>query len=176
MNYVLSDTKEQVSLLDAFYPIGSYYITESETSPASLFGGAWEKLEDKMLIGAGDHFSPLSEGGGITATLGTNELPKHSHTRGDMEITGAITGHRFGTVRDGVSASFRWSGALYGSNSTLGATFSEADYGGGQALQLNFQASKNWTGSTSEAGKGEPFSIMNPYRAVYIWRRIEPKA
>ena len=64
MNYVLSDTKEQVSLLDAFYPIGSYYITESETSPASLFGGEWEKLKNRMLIGAGDQYDLLSEGGG----------------------------------------------------------------------------------------------------------------
>lgn len=65
MNYVISDTKQQISLLDAFYPIGSYYITESETSPASLFGGNWEKLKDKMLIGAGNLYTLLSEGGGV---------------------------------------------------------------------------------------------------------------
>ena len=169
MNYVLSDTKEQVSLLDAFYPIGSYYITESETSPASLFGGAWEKLEDKMLIGAGDHFSPLSEGGGINATLGTNELPKHSHTKGSMNIAGEFYIAKAGYWDNGSYAN----GAFTARREGIGNSASQhADYG----TKVKLNATDNWTGSTSEAGKGEPFSIMNPYRAVYIWRRIEPKA
>lgn len=34
-----------------------------------------------------------------------------------------------------------------------------------------FRASDNWIGSTSEEGNGTEFSIMNPYRAVYIWKR-----
>lgn len=62
--YVLSDKKEQISLVDAVYPIGSYYISDNSTSPASIFGGGWEQLNDRMLIGIGSTFTADNREGG----------------------------------------------------------------------------------------------------------------
>lgn len=45
------------------YPIGSVYISVNNTSPAQLFGGTWEKLKDRFLLGAGGSYSLGSEGG-----------------------------------------------------------------------------------------------------------------
>ena len=36
------------------YPIGSIYMSVNDTSPASLFGGEWERLEGRFLLGAGE--------------------------------------------------------------------------------------------------------------------------
>lgn len=30
------------SLIDLVYPVGSFYMSSSSTSPATLFGGTWE--------------------------------------------------------------------------------------------------------------------------------------
>lgn len=170
MNYVLSDGKEQISLIDAVYPIGAYYITESETSPAELFGGQWELLEDKMLIGAGNKYAVKNTGGGESVTLETKNLPAHSHTRGTMDITGWFYIAKAGYWGNGSAAD--------------GSVFSVTQYGQGNnstrqdnyGTKVTLKASNNWTGATSSVGNSESFSIMNPYRAVYIWRRIQPTA
>lgn len=58
-----------VSLTDLMYPVGSYYISNSSTSPASLFGGEWTQLTDlRVLIG----WDAISSGGSGT----------HAHTYG----------------------------------------------------------------------------------------------
>lgn len=61
-------TTEQVKALgifDAIYPVGSLYISVNDVSPAVLFGGTWEKIEDRFLIGASATY-PAGETGGDT--------------------------------------------------------------------------------------------------------------
>lgn len=40
----------------AAWPIGSIYMSVSSTSPASLFGGTWERISDCFLLGASSSF------------------------------------------------------------------------------------------------------------------------
>ena len=51
------------------HPIGSYYLSENATSPASLFGGTWEQMKDRMLIGAGNSYNVGATGGEATHVL-----------------------------------------------------------------------------------------------------------
>lgn len=39
------------SLWDQIYPVGSIYITANATNPSVLFGGTWEQLKGKFLVG-----------------------------------------------------------------------------------------------------------------------------
>lgn len=40
------------------YPVGAVYMSTEDTSPGSLFGGTWEKIEEKYLLaGGGTHTS-----------------------------------------------------------------------------------------------------------------------
>ena len=64
----------------AAYPVGAIYISTVSTSPASLFGGTWEQLNDRFLLGAGDTYSAGSTGGEAEHTLTKAEMPNHSHT------------------------------------------------------------------------------------------------
>ena len=66
-------------LLD-IYPVGSIYMSVSSTSPASMFGGTWEQLKDRFLLGAGDTYANGATGGSATHTLSVDEMPAHSHT------------------------------------------------------------------------------------------------
>ena len=43
-------------LLDTVYPVGSIYITTSDTSPASFLGGSWERYsKGRTLIGVNEN-------------------------------------------------------------------------------------------------------------------------
>lgn len=68
------------SIIDTIYPIGSIYMSVNDTSPQILFGGTWEQLKDKFLLGSGDTYSGGSEGGEASHTLTTAEMPSHTHT------------------------------------------------------------------------------------------------
>lgn len=61
------------------YPVGSVYISTNSTSPASLFGGSWEQLQGKFLLGAGDGYTAGNTGGEATHTLTEDEIPEHNH-------------------------------------------------------------------------------------------------
>ena len=85
----MQDAISTISL--SMHPIGSYYLSDESTSPASLFGGTWEQIKDRFLVGAGNSYSVGATGGEATHTLTTSEMPSHSHERGTMEIEGSIT-------------------------------------------------------------------------------------
>lgn len=70
---VLSEqTNKRITKLNLFkliYPVGSIYISVNNTSPADLFGGTWEALENRFLVAAGSDFPAASTGGGKTAHI-----------------------------------------------------------------------------------------------------------
>ena len=66
-------------VLEKTYPVGSIYMSVSDTSPATLFGGTWEQIKDTFLLSAGDTYTSGDTGGEATHTLTIDELPSHSH-------------------------------------------------------------------------------------------------
>lgn len=68
------------SLIDKIYPVGSIYMSVNAVSPATLFGGTWEALKDRFLLGAGSTYSAGSTGGEAKHTLTVAEMPSHCHT------------------------------------------------------------------------------------------------
>lgn len=78
-NYNVLENLKKVSTALQIYPIGSIYMSVNSTSPASLFGGTWEQLKDRFLIGAGNSYAVNATGGETTHTLTIYEMPKHYH-------------------------------------------------------------------------------------------------
>lgn len=66
-------------ILDAMYPIGSIYMSVNNSNPSFLFGGVWEQLKDRFLLGSGDIYSNGTLGGSSTHTLTVQEMPSHFH-------------------------------------------------------------------------------------------------
>ena len=73
---------------DIVYPVGSIYISVNSTSPATLFGGTWERIEGRFLLGAGTvadetgasyTYTAGSTGGEVKHTLTLPEIPQHTH-------------------------------------------------------------------------------------------------
>lgn len=61
------------------YPIGSVYMSVNSTNPSTIFGGTWEQLKDRFLLGCGDTYTNGATGGEATHTLTVDEMPSHSH-------------------------------------------------------------------------------------------------
>ena len=61
------------------YPVGAVYISANSTSPASLFGGTWESIGGRFLLGADATYAAGSTGGEETHTLTIDEMPAHRH-------------------------------------------------------------------------------------------------
>jgi hypothetical protein len=68
-----------VSDLLRAYPVGSIYIAYHHTSPASLFGGTWERITNAFLWAVDGSGTIGQTGGAKEVTLTVNQLPAHSH-------------------------------------------------------------------------------------------------
>ena len=139
--------------LDA-YPVGSIYISVNSTSPAGLFGGSWEKIADKFLIGAGGSYSLGATGGTIT----------HDHVLGTPDNTNAFALAQFNYKQ---------------SNNAPVLNVKEGNYTEGyipvEQLQVSnhFTYTENITRSSAVqvVGKTKTANTLPPYLAVNIWKR-----
>ena len=137
--------------LDMFYPIGSIYITLNNDNPSIYFGGEWEKIKGRFLLGTGvpdgntDNFFGAMSGTTYNAGLGTlggqdyhtltiDEIPSHTH-----KLPGVRKWVENGTVP------FPMAGAE------------------------NHSLEDQPTGS---AGGNQYHNNMPPYLAVNMWKRI----
>lgn len=59
------------------HPIGSYYWSEKPADPAKIFGGRWERVEDKFVYAAGSKSVGVT-GGEERHTLTVDEMPQHN--------------------------------------------------------------------------------------------------
>lgn len=145
---VIELTSEQLqdiiheTLLEA-HPIGSIYQSMDNTDPSILFGGTWERIEDRFIMGASDTYPAGSTGGEAAVALTEENNGPHTHIFKKL-ITGASdTNPEGNTVQRGYGAN--------GSNNVL-------------RYPDNFQL--------STSGKGKPHNNIPPYYSVYIWRRV----
>lgn len=183
-NYITSyiDTKLtelENSMLDKICGVGEILITTREGNPSTWLGrGTWEQIKEGVtLLSAGSTYTVNSEGGEASHAITEAEMPSHTHTqathnhnRGNMDITGTIPLVWSDTRSLGLM------GAFYrGSNSSNGIMGSGI---GTYSYQPSFSASRSWEGNTNtvaptinSAGSGNAMSLMQPYLAVYMWRR-----
>lgn len=79
-NLVSSLQSNPPTNFDKVYPVGSIYMSTSNTNPHDLFGGTWEALDDgRVLIGANSSYPAGTTGGEVSHTLTENEMPSHKH-------------------------------------------------------------------------------------------------
>ena len=136
----------------AAYPVGSIYMSINDTSPADIFGGKWERIQDRFLLAAGATYKGGSTGGEESHKLKSSELPSHSHN-----VNALVYGYDGWTERTTDTYTVAH---VYGGDEYLGkgVTKKMADvFGGG----------------TYSIGDDQPHNNMPPYLAVYMWKRTE---
>ena len=101
------------SLLDLTYPVGSIYISVTATNPSSLFGGAWERIAGRFLLGYNSNWGLGTTGGESSHKLTATEMPSHTHTlRLSNGATSVVAGSSSATVSSG-SSFWTPSGSIY---------------------------------------------------------------
>lgn len=63
----------------SIFPVGTVLIRYDDISPASLYGGAWERIQGRFLYATGYGGTIGATGGSGTHTLTVNEMPSHQH-------------------------------------------------------------------------------------------------
>lgn len=136
-----------------YYPVGSIYMSVNNINPATFFGGTWERLKGRFLLGADDSTYKLGgTGGSIT----------HKHTTGDCTLTvDQIPSHNHIVNKD--------YGFFYHSKSTSQWQLTNNTNGG---VQRGSATSDNTGGGKAHNhGNTGDGSNMPPYLAVYMWKR-----
>lgn len=141
-------------VLESVYPVGSLYMSMNSTSPATLFGGTWERMTGGFIYGCVND-SGTGNGTGTSTnshTLTTNQIPSHGHS-------GITYGYGNPT----------WRGTLPKLTPYWKIT---------GTAQFNYTTQDSTTDlfypfgtATTNTGGGQGHSHNIPYMAVYVWKR-----
>lgn len=73
------------------YPVGAIYLSVTDANPAALFGGTWERIGGRFLLGADTTYTAGSTGGEAAHTLTVDEMPRHNHEVDNLNASGSAT-------------------------------------------------------------------------------------
>ena len=139
------------NIFDLIYPVGSFYISAKSTNPALLFGGTWEQIQGRFLLGRSSSYPVGSMGGEATHTLTVSEMPSHN-------------GHLSSGIAGGVPiGDGNYEGYL--NSNVMNA------YPGGNYRGWNVYAGNEMHPASEAVGGGQSHNNMPPYLSVYIWKR-----
>lgn len=145
-------------LVDYIYPVGSIYMSVNQANPELLFGGKWEKIEDRFLLAAGSKYASGSVGGEESHILTIEEQPK---------LTGYIQFRQAGEFN------------ILDSFTNANNCFEYIDHGGnkwGNRMATepnNNDWNKNALVTYNNGGKNMAHNNMPPYLTVYMWKRTD---
>lgn len=149
-NTTFRDYAEKVTQVGrkSLYLVGSIFISVEPTSPAEYFGGTWEQLENRFLLGASSTYGGGTTGGEATHTLTVNEMPSHNH--------------RVALNNDPNTQVVQKT--IWGSNTPGFVSSSTTD--------ISYGSDVGFLYTTLAVGGGQSHNNMPPYLAVYMWKRV----
>lgn len=188
----------KAEIFGAIYPVGAIYMNVSDVNPGTLFGGTWERIQGRFLLGASSGHAAGSAGGAETVTLSRSQLPAHAHdipphTHSVPNHPHTIPEHTHtATCASGGAHAHRQTRALvaaagtarYAVQGTDSSVHGQTQEGGSHSHAVTI-ASKgafttaasgacstgSYSGYTTSEGNGSAVNIMPPYLSVYIWKR-----
>lgn len=168
--------KTLAEIMLELYPVGSVYMSFENTSPASLFGGAWEQFHDYFLLAAGHLYDNGSTGGASTINL------NHIHSTAATTLTEAQLPHVSGYItmhsaEDNSKGSSWWNPTGVFSSSPTHSVYVTPSGGSSAASSISgisFNMGSGEAHSHGDTGSSlsSSQSIMPPYLAVYMWKRV----
>lgn len=147
-NLLISLVNKVTNIPNKIYPVGSIYMSVNDTNPQVLFGGTWERIQDRFLLAAGSSYSAGSTGGEASHTLSVEEMPSHE-------------GHLY--TNDGAAYGGNYIGYLNVNTMT--------SYGAGGRGWVLHSGNEMHPAGFSRGGS-QSHNNMPPYLTVYIWKRI----
>lgn len=152
MNKLVGAVNDVINIM---YPVGSIYMSVNSVNPSALFGGTWERIEDKFLLCAGNSYNAGSTGGTADATL-----VSHTHT---PVVEGSSNTY-------GLSV-YRHESAVGRMKVTAGSSGNRYAYGGKAGATNADDSGLAWSSGLNTVGESRTGKNMPPYLAVYVWKR-----
>lgn len=150
------NTQQLRNVLNHVYPVGSIYMSMNQVDPGTLFGGTWERVQDRFLLASGSSYGAGSTGGTADAIVVNHTHKQESHSHG------FANGDKVWTTKTG---STEPGNQISGTAKYYAAT-EKKDY----TWRTRTTSETPGIESTGESGVGKN---MPPYLAVYVWKRIE---
>ena len=124
------------------------------TSPSTLFGGTWDRIQDRFLLAAGNSYSAGATGGEATHKLSVAEMPSHE-------------GHMYSNFDDSDWAARNGDKNSYflNANNATGF-FSKYEDRPYKIVSTNEMIMQGYS-----RGGSQSHNNMPPYLAVYMWKR-----
>lgn len=155
----------QEAIRDFIYPVGSIYMSINPTNPTTLFGGTWEQLQDKFLLGAGNSYSGGTTGGESAHVLTETEIPWHYHPFNGTTDGNGNHSHTGNTLELRQTNSYNYT------NDAARPITSSASYYGVQITNDAGLHQHTYNGNTTGVGGSGAHNNMPPYLVVYMWKR-----
>jgi len=140
-------------ILEAIYPIGSIYLSVNATNPATIFGGSWERIEGKFLLGTSQDYPANSTGGEAVVRLTHENLPAHSHN-------------------ENIISNFGYPNSMVGNDANVPDNDIKTWTSGGYISGGRWESKTGFQNQTNTTGGNQAHNNMPPYLAVYMWKRI----
>lgn len=171
------------NVCNLIYPVGSIYMSITDTDPSILFGGTWVKLENHFLLGSGTR-TVGSYGGEEEHELTVSEMPKHTHTQNPHNHSQNAHNHGSGgsyrflssnanvvidSVRRALGSIPKNSSGnrlVYSSGLVSGVGIDETQTTGNATPYINPTTVIN-----NDTGESKAHNNMPPYFVVHMWRR-----
>lgn len=116
--------KSGSSWVSVFYPVGSFYFSTKNTSPASTLGGSWTQVSNAAIRGVSS--GSFEYKGADTFTLTTSHIPSHDHAY--------VENSRYCTNASGTANAVTWGN--WATNGSLTTGYRTGKAGGGLRTQL----------------------------------------
>lgn len=136
------------------FPVGAIYLSIQEDNPSKYFGGTWEQIKGRFLVGCGSNGVDLytdagQTGGEANHLLTVQEMPTHAH--GGICLAGRYYLTAWNDYNGSVTA-FNLDGDYRTNCSAYGDEVSNS-FG------------------TNYKGGGSSHNNLPPYLSVYMWKR-----
>lgn len=165
------------------YEVGDIFITVNNVNPSTRFGGTWELIENRFLVGAGDLYDINGTGGSADAVVVSHTHPQVAHThnvgtqsaRHTHTINSDTHYHQYGYGQNRAAQGDSRNTAA--STTTFDTTYNTTSDTHTHTMQNETQnhthAVNGGATTTGAASNGVPGTGANlpPYMAVYIWQR-----
>lgn len=119
-----------------------FWVSPDPTSPAELFGGTWERIEGKFIMGASNTYPAGSTGGNLQTMLSPENIP---------------------AVGFAIPTSDTQKNDIHVNKWDFIVSVSQETTDGGKFHSGLYSSTNNGN---------SPVGILNPYYSMYIWRRV----
>lgn len=164
--------KKISDLLNMFYPVGSIYETmDSSFDPNKKWGGTWERIKGRVLIGVDendDDFKTANKIGGEKAhKLSVSEMPSHRHSASEKSLKGGVNNisgqdKTWGLTSSGIFSNWGDTNGLYSTSRETTAKYKDG-----------FYLDATHTHTIGNTGGENAHNNLQPYITCYIWKRVK---